>query len=150
MKEILKVLLVFFLFHSCDKKGDLYKQLLNREINNSKTLLTTEIKTQESFIEFKVDYYPYMEESYDVLKTNRKLISNLISQDTIQVKDSIFIRKFKNQLELVYNQTFDFNCLLIKSNIDKSMFLSIFRNDLLMMKYKLNQRYISLYCNKIE
>ena len=146
----LNLFLVLSLVSSCNRSENTYTELLNKEIQDSNSFLQSEIILQDSHIEFKVGDYPYKKPSYDSLNRVKVKVDSFSKKNNFHQQDSNLIKKFKIQIEKESGQSFDFNCLMIKTKVKDSIFSKIAKLDLLKVKYVLNKRFIIEKCNIVE
>lgn len=144
-------LISILLIVSCQKKSEnVYAELLNSELNESKTFLSENVGQIKSAIESKVIDYPYLQSSYDSLKTANDRIDYAIAHATNIKKDKDVLNKLKNDLETNFKLSFTFKSLELENGFDGNLYLKIAELDLLKAKYMLNKNYSKKHCNIVQ
>ncbi len=138
------------LFISCNSNDVVYEKLLNKELDDSKSFFETQINEQDSFIDFKVGDYPYLQPQCDSLKNLKLELDKLINQSIIKQKDSASVRKLKIKIERKSKKNLDFNSLNITTKIEDKLFSKIVKLDMIKAKYALNKNFISRKCNLVQ
>lgn len=152
MRKYWKInLITILLIASCQKKSEnVYVEILNSELNDSKAYFTENISQIKSAIEFKVGDYPYLKSSYDSLKITNDRIDYVILHSADIKKNKSILNKLKSDLETNSKLSFVFKSLILKDGFDEKLYLKIVEVDLLKAKYKLNENYFEKHCNIIQ
>ncbi len=144
-------LITILLIVSCQKKSEnVYVEMLNSELNDSKDFLTENINQIKYAIEYKVSDYPYLKSSYDSLKIANDRIDYVILHSADIKKDKSILNKLKKEIETNSKLSFIFKSLTLKNGFDEKLYLKIVELDLLKAKYKLNVNYFEKHCNIVQ
>jgi ribosomal protein L16 Arg81 hydroxylase len=151
IKNCTIIFLTILTIVSCQKKSEsVYQELLNSELNDSKTFLNENTNQIILAIESKVIDFPYLKTSFDSLMTTNTRIDYAISHSSNIKNNKEFLNKLKSDLETNYKQSFSFKSLSLEKEFDEKLYLKIVEIDLLKAKYKINEIYCRKNCNKVH
>lgn len=144
-------LITILLIVSCQKKSEnVYGEILNSELNDSKDFLTVNVNQIKSAIEYKVSDYPYLKSSYDSLNIINDRIDYIILHSAEVKKDKSILNKLKSDLETNFKLSLIFKSLTLKNGFDEKLYFKIVELDLLKAKYKLNESYFKKHCKIVQ
>lgn len=148
IKYLTTFLLTILLIVSCqNKREDIYVELLNSELIDSKTFLNENINQIIPAIENKVIDFPYLKTSFDSLMTTNNEIDYAMIHSSNIKKNKEFLNRIKSEIETNYKLSLTFKSLSLEKGLDEKLYSKFFEIDLLKAKYKLNQAYYKKHCN---